>query len=394
MTKSNAELANMLAIHAARVGSPQGELSPEVIDALHAGVQATRTQYPVSTAPRALRAGAGGDVFLLPPDELIRLAQGQVTRAFSEEECRAARLITARWVKRSCNHGTVTTDPLEPDGDEPRTDAEPTDVVAMATRVGWVAKGLLFVVIGLIGLEIARRGWSSEDADQGGALATIAGAPAGRVLVGVMGVGLILYAAWQLWSAFVGGVESPFEDPLDLASRIGSVGLSLVYGLLGVTGVQVAVTGRRESAGESGSRSPEGISTLLLGLPAGRFAVFAVGLVTIGVGVYHLQKGWRLGFVDDIDRSGLSTAGNRALIVLGVAGFTARSLMLFIAGALFVVAAWQHDADDAAGLDESLRALAAAPGGRLLLGATAVGLIAAGAYDSLTFRRQELAGDS
>jgi hypothetical protein len=44
----------------------------------------------------------------------------------------------------------------------------------MATRVGWVAKGLLFVVIGLIGLDIARRGWSSEDADQRGALATIA----------------------------------------------------------------------------------------------------------------------------------------------------------------------------------------------------------------------------
>ena len=264
----------------------------------------------------------------------------------------------------------------------------------MATRVGWVAKGLLFVVIGLIGLDIARRGWNSEDADQGGALATIADGPAGRVLVGVMGVGLLLYAAWQLWSAFVGEVENPFEDPLDSASRIGSVGLSLVYGLLGATGVQVAVTGRAAPNGESGSTSPEGISTLLLGLPAGRVGVGAIGLVTIGVGVYHLQKGWRLQFVDDIDRSGLSTAGKRALIVLGVAGFTARSLMLFIAGSLFVVAAWQHNADDAAGLDESLRALAAAPGGRLLLGGAAVGLIAAGVYDTLTFRRQELADDS
>lgn len=296
--------------------------------------------------------------------------------------------------RRSCHHETMTSDPQRHNRGKPRTDAEPTDVVAMLTRVGWVAKGLLFVVIGLIGLDIARRGWSSEEADQGGALATIAGAPAGRALVGVMGVGLLLYAAWQLWSGFAGEVESPFEDPLDSASRIGSVGLSLVYALLGVTGLQAAVTGRTASNGESGSTSPEGISTLLLGLPAGRIAVFAIGLVTIGVGVYHLQKGWRLQFVDDIDRSGLSTTARRALIVLGVVGFTARSLMLFIAGALFVIAAWRHDADDAAGLDESLRALAAAPGGRMMLGAAAVGLIAAGVYDTLTFRRQELADDS
>ena len=311
------------------------------------------------------------------------------------EELRAVALHRgARWIGRPCGPGTVTAGLPRQDRDEPGTVGESTEVIAMATRVGWVAKGLLFVVIGLIGLDIARRGWSSEDADQGGALATIAAAPAGRVLVGVMGVGLLLYAAWQLWSGFVGRVESPFQDPLDAASRIGSVGLSLVYGLLGVTGVEVAVTGRAASTGESGSTSPEGISTFLLGFPAGRVGVGAIGLVTFGVGVYHLQKGWRLQFVEDIDRSGLSTAAKRALIVLGVAGFTARSLMLFIAGALFVVAAWQHNGDDAAGLDESLRTLAAAPGGRLLLGGAAVGLIAAGVYDTLTFRRQELADDS
>ncbi len=94
LTESDPELANMLAIEAARVASPLGELSPEVMDALHAGVQATGTQYPVDTAPVALRAGAGGGVFLLPPDELIRLAQGQVTRNLTDEECRAAELDT------------------------------------------------------------------------------------------------------------------------------------------------------------------------------------------------------------------------------------------------------------------------------------------------------------
>lgn len=94
LTKSDPELANMMAIEAARVASPQGELPPEVMDALHSGVQATGTQYPVVTAPSALRGGAGGGVFLLAPDELIRLAQAQVTRGLTDEECRTAGLVT------------------------------------------------------------------------------------------------------------------------------------------------------------------------------------------------------------------------------------------------------------------------------------------------------------
>ncbi len=266
-------------------------------------------------------------------------------------------------------------------------------MASLATKAGWLAKGLLFVVIGILGLEIARRGWSSQDADQGGALEIIAGAPAGRILVGFMGSGLLLYAIWQLWSAFVGEIRSPLDDPLDLAKRIGSVGLAGVYGLLGATGVQVAVTGKRSKAsgGGSGATSPDGISTFLLDLPGGRLFLAAIGVGTIGVGVYHVAKGWRLEFLDDIDKSGLSELAKKGLSTLGIAGFTARSLVLFIAGALFVSAAWRHDGDKAAGLDESLRTLADAPGGRPLLGVAAVGLIAAGLYDAITFRRQQLA---
>jgi DNA-binding SARP family transcriptional activator/serine/threonine protein kinase/ABC-type glycerol-3-phosphate transport system substrate-binding protein len=94
LTSSDPELANMLAIEAARVASAQGELPPEVMDALHAAVHATGTQYPVEDAPSALRAGAGGGVYLLPPDELVRLAQGRVTREFTDDECRSADLDT------------------------------------------------------------------------------------------------------------------------------------------------------------------------------------------------------------------------------------------------------------------------------------------------------------
>jgi len=260
-------------------------------------------------------------------------------------------------------------------------------------RVGWLAKGLIFAMIGLLGLDIARRGFSSEDADQTGALATIASAPAGRLLVLVVAIGLVLYAAWQVWSALAAGDDDDDGSSrlLRAVRRVGMVGLGVSYALLGITGLQIAWRGGASaSSGEGGSTSPESVASLLLSAPAGRWALASLGLGTLIVAGYHLWKGLSLEFADDIDDDSYSKRQRRALLSLGMVGFVARSSMLAIAGGLFVISARDHDPDKSAGLDESLRTIADAPFGRWLLVAASVGLIAAGAYDALTFRRQQL----
>ena len=173
------------------------------------------------------------------------------------------------------------------------------DTFAVA-RIGWIAKGLVFVIIGFLGLELARQNYGAENADQGGALALIAGAPADRVLV------------------------------------------------------------------------------------------LAVGVGTIGVGVYQLWRGFQGGFLEDIETGDLSATKRRALGGLGGTGMVARAVMLGIAGALFILAAWRYDPDEAAGLDQSLRTIAEGPFGRGLLALAALGLMAAGVYDMVTFMRQRI----
>jgi len=271
-------------------------------------------------------------------------------------------------------------------------DSSLEDRAETLVRIGWLAKGLIFAMIGLLGLDIARRGFSSEDADRTGALTAIAGAPAGRLLVLVVAAGLLLYAVWQVWSAAAAGDEADGgERLLSAVRRIGMVGLSVSYALLGITGLQIAWRGGASSSrGEGGSTSPESVASLLLSAPAGRWALASLGLGTIVVAGYHLWKGLTLEFVDDIDDASYSDGQRRSLLVLGVVGFGARSIMLAIAGGLFVISARDHDPDKSAGLDESLRTIADAPFGRWLLGAASIGLIAAGAYDALTFRRQRL----
>lgn len=258
-----------------------------------------------------------------------------------------------------------------------------------SVRTGWLAKGLIFVMIGLLGLDIARRDYSSKDADQSGALSAIAGAPAGRLLVLLVACGLLLYAVWQVWSAFA--ADAPAESGarlLSAARRIGMVGLGASYALLGVSGLEIAWSGG-SSSGES-STSPESVASLLLSVPWGRWALVLLGLGTVAVAGYHLWKGLSLEFVNDIDDESIALVRRRMLLALGVVGFCSRSFMLAMAGALFVISARDHDPEKSAGLDDSLRTIADAPSGRWLLGAASLGLVAAGMYDAATFRRQEL----
>lgn len=261
-----------------------------------------------------------------------------------------------------------------------------TEIAETVTKAGWLAKGFVFVVIGILGLNIARQGYSADDADQGGALSAIADGPAGRALVLVVGLGLLLFAVWQFWLALTRSAD----DLLGVAKRIGWAGLGVVYGMLGITGLEIAVTGDKGGSSDGGTASPEGITNLAFEIPGGRLLVAAIGVGTLAVGVYHLKKGWQTDFLEDIDTEGLSRRSQRLLGGLGLIGFTARALMLGIAGLLFLVAAWQFDSNEAAGLDQSLRTLAEVTPGRLTIGAASVGLVCAGIYDMITFRRQRL----
>lgn len=252
---------------------------------------------------------------------------------------------------------------------------------------GWLAKGLLFVIIGTLAIEIARSGYATERADQRGALAALAEAPAGRILVLAVSVGLLLYASWQAWTAVV----DDGTKPIDIAKRIGWVGLAIVYALLAETGLRIALGGAsRSSDSAGGPTSPSGLTRRLLEVPGGRYLIVLIG---VGVGVvaaYHLWKGISGDYLDDIATDTTGRLHRLGLRIAGAVGFVARASVLAIAGWLFLDAGWSFRPDRAAGMDESLRALSTAPLGQLLLVVTGFGLSTAGLYDMVTFRRQRI----
>ncbi|MFK5582056.1 DUF1206 domain-containing protein [Serinicoccus sp. LYQ131] len=237
-------------------------------------------------------------------------------------------------------------------------------------RLGFAGSGLIHLLIGWIAARVALGG--GGEADQGGALAAVREAPAGGVLLWVCVVGFATLAMFQLVEGVLGGP--------DLTDRLKAVGKGILYAALGVT----TFTYARGGSSDSGESTTD-LTATLLQAPLGRWLVAAVGIAVAAVGAYHVFKGLTHRFLEDLRSSGGGDLG-RAIVVTGTLGYAAKGVALVVLGGLFGVAAWRADADEAAGLDAALKALAEQPFGTVLLLAVALGLILFGVYSVIRAR--------
>ena len=80
-------------------------------------------------------------------------------------------------------------------------------------RAGFVARGLVYGLIGGLALALALGAAGGSTTNQQGALALIASAPVGSVAVGVLALGILAYAVWQIGQGVLGrGLESAGRD--------------------------------------------------------------------------------------------------------------------------------------------------------------------------------------
>lgn len=236
-------------------------------------------------------------------------------------------------------------------------------------RFGFAANGLVHILIGVIALGVAQGG--GGEADQSGALGSLASQPGGVVVLWVCTVGLFGLALWGLLEAFL--VPERDSAAKTWASRLKEAGKAVVYAALGVTALRFATGGSPSS-----SESSESASAQLLSAPGGVVLLVIVGLAVLAVGGVFVYRGASKKFLENVAEPG-GTAGT-VVTWLGVVGYVAKGIVLGALGVLLVVAAVQHDPEQAGGLDEALKSLIELPFGVFLLGFVAVGLIAYGVF--------------
>jgi hypothetical protein len=248
----------------------------------------------------------------------------------------------------------------------------PARGVELLGRVGLAAYGLVHLLVGGIAVQIAVSG--GGQADQQGALSTIAGEPFGVVVIVVIVLGLLAFGIWQGLAAVAGYRWTSGWDRTQ--KRIGSGARALAVLGVAVLGVKLLVTG---SSGSSTGGSQQATADVLA-LPGGRVVIGVVALVVAVAAVATAWTGVRRDFLEELDRSRLPSWARDAVVPLGVAGHALRAIAFAVIAVLFALAAVTADPRRAGGLDAALKTLAGQPFGVFLLLAVALGFLAFGLY--------------
>jgi hypothetical protein len=242
-----------------------------------------------------------------------------------------------------------------------------TDPVAASARVGLTARGAVWLLLGALAVQLATGDRSSET-DQRGALASLAGHGAGKVVLVLLAVGFVAYALWRLAEAALGRTDDGAWH------RVSSAAKGIAYAALAVSTVRLLAG----SGSGSQADAQQGWTARALDHSGGRLLVGAVGIAVLVAGGAFVWRGVTTKFEEKLE---LPRGRTRTVVLaLGRIGLPARGVVIGLAGLLVVVAAARHQPEKARGLDGALRTLAAQPYGQALLFATALGLVVFGLY--------------
>ena len=252
-------------------------------------------------------------------------------------------------------------------------------------RMGYAAKALLYITIGILAAQ-AGLGQGGRTTDTRGAMQAMYGVTWGRVVLMIVAAGLLGYALWRLVEAVL-DPERRGTGFKGTALRLGFAGRAVFHGALGIAALRLAAGDL--SSGSDGQ--PRYWTERAFGLPGGELLVWLAAASIIGYGLYQLYRAWatKLGRQLQLDRIPDPALG----VLVGVSrfGIAARGVVFCLIGFFLARAAAQHDAGEAGGLRESLRAVAG--WGRWPFVVVALGLVAYGVYELVNarFRRIRVA---
>ena len=256
-------------------------------------------------------------------------------------------------------------------------------MLEIASRLGYAARGLVYLSLGAVAL-LAALDLTPSARGAAEAVAAWAKWPLGQVLIGLTAAGLVCFSGWRaLQSLF--DADHHGATPKGLAVRAGQALSGVVHAALAFS-LMEAIDGLADVAEEG---TTETIAKALLAVPAGDLMVTGVGATVFALGMANFARGLFQNFGKRLHCEGQACDWAVRFARLGYVG---RSLAFAPLGFFMMEAGLDARADEAKSLGESLQVLEAQPFGSAILGFTALGLIAFGLFALMEarFRRMHV----
>ena len=241
-------------------------------------------------------------------------------------------------------------------------------------RLGYIAKGTVYLVIGVLAIRVAINGYGQTE-DTQGALYTIEQQPFGQILLAIAALGFLGYAVWLFVRASL-DVDHKGSGLRGVLKRVGYAITAIIH--LGLT--YLAIRMIFQIGRSSSDATAVAWTAKLMQQPFGIWLVYLVGLTIIGIGLFRFYQAYTAGFQNEMKLSEMEQTEKVWTIWLGRLGLAAQGIVFGVIGGFFIQAAAEFDPSEARGLDGALQALAMHPFGQVLLGIVALGLTAHGIY--------------
>jgi hypothetical protein len=241
-------------------------------------------------------------------------------------------------------------------------------------RIGYLAKGVVYMLIAALAAGAALGSGRAGDSRE--AISAVNDKPFGKVMLAVIGFGLLAYVFWRWYS----GIANP-EDRKP-ALRVAYVATGLVNFGIAVEALRLAFS---NGNGNTGNQAPHWTAEAM-SKPFGVWLVAAGGAAFAGYGIAQiiralrskLDKQLRLGEIEPDTRIWVRRSAR--------IGIAARGIVFGVIGGFLVKAALEHDPSEARDLGASLQAVQQQPFGKYLLGGIAAGLFLYGCYNFVRAR--------
>ncbi|EMI15752.1 membrane protein containing DUF1206 [Rhodopirellula maiorica SM1] len=240
--------------------------------------------------------------------------------------------------------------------------------VELLGRAGYIAKGVVYFVVGFLAFQLAI-GAGGQISGARGAIREIGQQPFGRVLLGLIAIGLIGYTAWRLVQAGK-DTEGDGTDAKGIAKRTGYVISGISYLLLGFFAASLAL-GIATSSGQSDAGQG-----FLLGSLWGRIVLGLIGAGVIGAGLAFGYKAYNAKFMTKYNLAEMTEKLRTIALYAGRVGLTTRGVAFILIGGFLLSSAVQGtSSEDVTGLADALAVIASQSYGKVLLAVTGFGLM-------------------
>ena len=195
--------------------------------------------------------------------------------------------------------------------------------IATWARLGYLARGIIYLIIGWLALD------SNRPLSAGEAVESVETMPLGPFLLALLAVGLFGYGLYRVAEGLF-DIDGEGREPKALVQRGAQVFCGLAYWVLTFVAIRAMLDDRRSSDQAGRAEGSPGVGETahqVAGEAVGDTLMILAGLVILTVAAIQLAIAVRAGFMEDMD-----PRAPRIIRPAGQIGYAARAIVFAIVG--------------------------------------------------------------